>query len=783
MQKLIFLSMFLLTTILMVNVDAANPENFGRFTISGYIKDAENGEILVGATVFVKELKGGTAANQYGFYSVSLQPGEYTLVFSFVGYNSIEKKVSLSANQSINIEMAAASKNLEEVVVKGERADANVTKAEMGTVKLDIKTINKIPALMGEVDVVKVVQMLPGVQPTAEGTSGFSVRGGNNDQNLILLDEATVYNASHLMGFFSVFNNDAIRDVKLYKGDIPSNYGGRLASVLDVKMKDGNSKKFSGQGGVGLISSRLTLEGPIAKDKASFLVAGRRTYADLFFRMSSDSGLRKSQMYFYDLNGKMNWEINQNNKIFLSAYGGRDKFGQKGLADAGFGNVTGTLRWNHLFTERLFSNTSLIASQYSYDLSMNSGSSTYVWKSNMVDYSLKIDFNYFLTPQNELKFGLGTTYHQLDPCQAYIEGERSTLGLVFPKNYSLEHFAYITNQQQIGDNLTLKYGVRLSMFQNMGATTTYSYDQNYQIKDTFKYSRNEIYHTFPVECEPRLGVTYVLNSQSSVKASYTRTVQYMQQASTSNGGMPLDVWFSASANVKPQKADQFSVGYFRNFFDNQLETSVETFYKDMKDVVDFEDHAELLMNPYMEGEIRTGKAKAYGVEVLIRKNEGRLNGWVSYTYSRVKRTISAINDGKEYSSPYDKPHNVNIILSYDFNKRVSVSANWIYSTGTPITFPTGSVYYNNTYNKIYSTRNGYRMRDYHRLDLSMTLKNKNQENSKWKGEWVFSVYNAYGRHNDWMLNFQEETNPKKIMVERTYLPFVFFPAVTYNFHF
>ncbi len=780
------LQTFLFTTLILFSLSEILPASdlpIVKYTISGYVKDVSNGEALIGSTVLVKEEGKGTATNIYGFYSISLAPGTYTLVYSFIGYNPQEQIVKLTANQIINIELNLESKVLQEVVVRGEKLNSNVVKPEMSVSKLEMKSIRRIPALMGEVDVIKAIQMLPGVQTTSEGSSGFSVRGGGIDQNLILLDEATVYNASHLMGFFSVFNNDAIRDVKLYKGDIPANYGGRLSSVLDVRMKEGNNKKFSATGGIGLISSRLTLEGPIGSKKTSFLISGRRTYADLFFPLLTDTSAKKGIMYFYDLNLKINHQINDNNRLYLSAYLGRDKFGQKGSADAGFGNKTFTLRWNHLFSSRLFSNTTAIFSKYDYSLKMDQSSSKYIWESSLLDYTLKLDFNYFLTPENEIKFGVSSTYHDINPCNAWMENNGSTITIPYPKNYELEHVAYISNQQKIGDNITLKYGIRYSMFQNIGKTTSYKFDQNYKVIDTIDYPSGKLFHTYHA-FDPRLGIVYTVNDKSSVKASYSHTTQFMQLASNSNGGMPLDVWFPSSPNIKPQKADQYAIGYFRNFFDNNIETSVEVYYKNMNNVIDFKDHALLLMNPRMEGEIRTGKANAYGIEFSVKKNEGKLTGWVSYTLSKVKRQIPEINDGKAYPAPYDKPNNINIILNYEFTKRLIVSANWIYATGTPMTAPVGTFEYGNTVNKIYSSRNGYRMSDYHRLDLSVSLKGVERPNRFWQGEWVFSIYNAYGRHNDWIINFvQDKNNPKILNAQRMYLPFVFFPGITYNFKF
>lgn len=773
-----FISLFYLPAI-----KAEDENSPGKYTISGYIKDTENGESLIGATVFVRELKVGAAANVYGFYSLSLPAGNYTIEYSFIGYTKQVKEIDLKSNTTINAELLLESQQMEEVTVLATRPDNNVKQTEMSTARLDIKTIRQIPALMGEVDIIKAIQMLPGVQSTSEGSSGFSVRGGGMDQNLIMLDEATVYNASHLMGFFSVFNNDAIRDVKLYKGDIPANFGGRLSSVMDIRMKEGNNKKFEVNGGVGLISSRLTLEGPIFKGKTSFLISGRRTYADLFFPLFSDTSLQKSKMYFYDLNLKINHEINKNNRLFLSAYTGRDIFGQKGSGDIGFGNQTATLRWNHLFSDKLFSNFTLVMANYNYSLAMEQSASDYHWKSKMLDYTAKVDFTYYLNPNNEVKLGFSSTYHDLEPCNAWMASEDSIYKVPYPKNYSLEHGAYISNQHKISDKLTVKYGIRYSLFQNIGTATIYQFGSDYKVTDTSFYKKGHVFNSFD-GWEPRVGLNYALNNTSSVKASYSRTVQYMQLASNSTGGMPLDVWFPSSPNVKPQKADQYALGYFRNFDDNKIETSIEVYYKDMKDVVDFRDHAQLLMNPRMEGEIRSGTSTAYGLEFLIRKNSGKFNGWISYTLSKVTRKIAEINDGKVYPASFDKPHNINVIANYEISKRMTLSANWIYASGTPITAPVGTWVYENTINKIYSSRNGYRMRDYHRLDLSLIIKGKERPNRAWNGEWVFSIYNAYGRHNDWMLNFVEDNkNPGKLITERWYLPFIYFPGITYNFNF
>jgi hypothetical protein len=775
MLLVIALSLFILP----VNATVELPN---RVTLSGFVKDAQTGEELIGAVVYVKELKTGTSTNSYGFYSISLQTGgSYTIEYSYLGYQTQSRTVKLSEGTSLNVELAIDSKEIDEVIVNSNRKNENIKKVEMSTQKLEMKTIKQVPALMGEVDVVKVIQLLPGVTSTGEGTSSFSVRGGSADQNLILLDEATVYNASHLMGFFSVFNNDAVKDVKLYKGDLPVYAGGRLSSLLEVHMKDGNSKKFTGTAGIGTISSRLTIEGPIYQDKTTFLLSGRRTYADAYLPLSGKEEIKDNTLYFYDLNVKLTHRFNDNNRLYISGYLGKDKF-ENSFAGMGFGNSTLTTRWNHLFSKRLFSNLSFIYSNYNYNMKMSSGGDSDLdWKYNMQDLGVKYDFTFFLTPDNTVRFGYQGTHHTLNPGEVTsVTGAFDKY--VLPSTYSLENAWYLSNEQNIGEKLSLKYGVRLTMFQNVGAATVYNYDENYKYIDSTCYSSGDYYNTF-FRLSPRLGINYKINEVSSVKASYSRTDQFMQMASNSTAGTPLDLWFTASKNVKPQLADQYAIGYFRNFFDNQLETSVEFFYKDMKNTIDFRDHASLVLNKKLEGDLRFGKSQSYGAEVLLQKNTGKLTGWVSYTYSHTTRTIKDLNNGKSYLAPFDKPHNVSIVLSYEFNYRVSAGATWVYSTGQPMTVPVKRFEYGNTINPAYTARNEYRMPDYHRLDLSLTLKPKKREGRKFDGEWNFSIYNAYARHNAWVINFEQDaTNPNVTKAMKTYL-FTFLPSVSYNVKF
>jgi hypothetical protein len=758
-------------------------------TISGHIHDQKTGEDLIGATVYVKEIKTGTTSNIYGFYSISLPAGQYTLVYSYVGYTTIEKTFDLKENITYDVDLALANQELEEVVVTGTAINANVTSPEMSSITMDTKTIKQIPALMGEVDIIKAIQLLPGVQSISEGSSGFSVRGGSLDQNLIQLDEATVYNASHLMGFFSVFNNDAIKDVKLYKGDIPASSGGRLSSLLDVRMKDGNTKRFSGTGGIGTISSRLTLEGPIVKDKASFIVSGRRTYADLFLKMSSDPDVRNNTLYFYDFNAKVNYEINDNNRVFVSAYYGKDVFKNPDFKMM-WGNSTLTARWNHLFSKKLFSNFTILYSKFDYELGVPEGSSSsFEWIANLKDYGGKADFTYYLNTNNTVRFGISSTFHNFIPGTARGLGSEAFLTEYEVQNTNaLESAAYVSNEQKIGARLIAKYGLRFSHFVNVGASTSYNYDDHYNLVDSTVYDKGEFFSPY-YGFEPRVGLTYLLNEFSSVKGSYSRTRQYIHLAQNSTAGTPLDIWFPSSPNVNPQIADQYALGYFRNFRKNTIETSLEGYYKKFQNAVDFKDHAELLLNKLYEGELRFGEGQAYGLEAYLRYEIKKFSGWISYTYSRTERNTNTlyvedgINKNQTYLASWDKPHNLAIVLNYNLSKRLIMGATWVYNTGSAVTFPVGRIEVGNKYIPIFSERNGYRLPDYHRLDVSVTLLGKEKPGKKWNWDLNFSAYNAYARKNPWVINFKSEPdNPNETYAEMIYL-FSIVPSVTFNFRF
>ncbi len=752
------------------------------FTISGYVRDKNSGELLPGATLYVKELKTGTVSNSYGFYSLTIPGGNYHLTYSFVGYQSQTVSISLFQDMLINRELSAVSSRLREVEIKSASARENIRLPQMSVTKMNMKNIAEIPSFMGEVDLVKALQLLPGVKFVAEGSSGMSVRGGGPDQNLILLDEATVYNAGHLMGFFSVFNPDAVQSVKLYKGDMPAAYGGRLSSLVQVRMKEGNNKAFHGQGGIGLVSSRLMFEGPIIKNKASFMVSGRRTYADLFLKLSHDEKLRQNRLYFYDLNTKLNFSLNGNNHFFLSGYFGKDVF-KNNFFGMDWGNATGTFRWNHIFNEKLFSNISVIVSRFNYNLGLAADNPrAFLWQSALTDFTLKDNFDWFINPKNKLNFGFSVIYHDFFPGKITGIGKEAVIDeYCLPDNYSLESALYLSNEQKIG-KFTLKYGLRVSFFNNLGPATIYHYDADFNVTDSTVYVTKKAFNTY-VGIEPRVGIVFRVNKSSSVKASYARNYQYVQQAQNSTAGNPMDIWFPANPNIKPQVGDQVAAGYYQDFKQGAYSFSGELYYKWIHNAIDFKDHANLILNKYLDGQLRTGRGYDYGIELMLKKTSGKLTGWMSYTYSRSFRVIPEINNGEPYPTSYDRPNDFSLTLSYRINPGIRLSMSWVYLTGQPVTFPVSRFLYSHTIVPVYSGRNSYRMADYHRLDLAMIWDLPNKKSKKWHNQLNFSVYNAYNRKNPWVINFQNDPNaPNTTHAEMTYL-FGIVPTVTYNFRF
>ena len=756
--------------------------------VSGSVCDEGSGESLVGVSVYVEKIKVGTTTDERGRYDLDLPTGEHVLRVSYVGYSTLYKKVSIGSKpQTLNLKLKPESEMLSEVEVTGQKKDRNVSEMAMSVQTLDMITIKKIPALMGEVDVIKSIQLLPGVQSASEGSSGFSVRGGATDHNLILLDDAPIYNASHFLGFFSVFNNDVVKEATLYKGDIPANFGGRLSSVLDVTVKDEMPQRFGLQGGVGLVTSHLMLETPAFDNRTSVMAAGRTTYAGLVLPFLGEN-LNKSSIYFYDLNAKITHAVDKKNRLFVSLYHGHDEFNMQQMIGLGYGNSSATLRWGHIFSDRFTSNLSLIGSRYRYSIDLDYSPYDFSVKAGTDALNLSYDFAMHWNDEHVSKFGLTTGI------QSYLQGEIDDRGGALSQylqvdqsesvaRKGLEHALYFTHDYLPTPRLTFRSGIRLSCFQNIGAEDLYVFDPTiYVATDTLHYGPGEVFNTV-INPEPRVAAMYRINEQSSVKASYSRTVQYAQVASSATGGLPFDVWFPTSPNVKPQKCDQFALGYFRNFNDDAIETSVEVYYKDMKNVIDFKDNAITYGYLLIDGELRVGKGRSYGAEFLVRKNIGKFTGWVSYTYSHSYRTIKGISKGKEYRSPFDRPHNIVIVANYDLSKRISLAANWIYNTGQPVTFPYGQYTINGMTYAVYNgKRNESRYPDYHRLDLSFTCKlGELQKERRWQHELNVSVYNAYARHNTWAITFEQGENGS-IETKNMYL-FSAVPSITYNFKF
>lgn len=763
-----------------------------KFTIGGYIKDAKNGESLTGATVFKQGSSLGAAANEYGFFSLTLPQGPHIIGVSLIGYKTFTFSIDLDRNITKNFELAEEGKDLDEVEITSEAQDHNIKSVEMSTAKLDIKQINKIPALLGEVDVIRAIQLLPGVTTVGEGASGFNVRGGNIDQNLILLDEAPVYNSSHLFGFFSVFNPDAVKDVKLIKGGIPAQYGGRVSSILDVRMKEGNSKKLAVTGGIGTIFSRLSIEAPLLKNKASFIIAGRRSYIDALVKpfLKSSSALKKADFYFYDLTAKFNWRINDKNTIFASGYLGRDVFGAS-IFKFNWGNATATLRWNHIFNKKLFMNATAFYSNYSYFLEFStSNGQGFKWNSGIVNFSGKTDFIYYLNTRNTIRFGAQALAYDFMPYDATGTFENGTSKFTADKRYGVEYSTYIGNEQKLTQRLTMEYGLRVSLYNYVGKGVAYYFrdttaNTSLPLAETKTFTPGQLIKAY-VNPEPRFSMNYTLNKTSSLKASYNRMAQYIQLISNTAASTPLDVYTIASNNLKPLVADQGSLGYFRNFKDNMFETSVEVYYKYMKNQLDYIDNADLFINPTVENQLLQGIGRAYGAEFYVKKSKGKFQGWISYTLSKTQRLVPGISNDKWFYSRYDRTHVINMSVNYDVTKRWNVSANFVYLTGVPGTFPNSKVQIqslNIPYNTD-GTRNNYRITPYNRLDLGATYQFKKNETRKYKQNIVISVYNVYNRRNAFSIYFRtKDGQPLQTEAVRYSIIGTFVPAITYNFNF
>lgn len=753
-----------------------------KFTISGTIKDNKTGEVLIGASVKTDSLSAGSVSNAYGFYSVTVAKGMNKVTVSYQGYKLFTTQLNVQANTIYDIALIPESISLNEVVVTSKKKNDNITKPQMGAEKLNMTEINQLPVLLGEKDVLKSIQLLPGIKSAGEGNSGFFVRGGGSDQNLILLDEAPVYNPSHLLGFFSTFNSDAIKDVTVFKGTMPAQYGGRLSSVEDIKMKDGNNKDYDVSGGVGTIASRVNVEGPIVKDKSSFIVSARRTYADMFLKLSHDTTIRSNKLYFYDLNAKANYILGKKDKLFLSGYFGRDVLGFGETFNTDWGNGTATLRWNHIINSRLFSNTSLIYSNFQYNITIKSGQDNLFINSHIEDVNFKQDFDLFINNNNKVKFGANVVHHSVSP------GKITSDNPGFKSNYSQnknswESAAYVSHEVAANDRLNFIYGLRVSNLLVVGPGNFYQYDSSGNTLDTIKYNSGQTVASY-WKLEPRASASYVINKEQSVKASYTRNVQNLHLISNTTSGSPTDLWLPSSNNIKPEIADQFSLGYFRNSKNSQLEFSAEVYYKWMQNQIDYKSGAQLRANDNVESQLLFGGVgRAYGVELLVRKKVGRLTGWIGYTLSRTEKKFAEINSGNYFPARQDRTHDVSVVGIYKLNDHWSFSATWVYYTGSAVTFPSGKYHVNNQTVFLYTERNGYRMPAYHRLDLSATIDSRKNKNRKYQSSWTFGLYNAYGRENAYTIDFKDDpNNPSKTIAEQTTL-FKFVPSVSWNFKF
>ena len=752
-----------------------------KHTISGSVKAKATGESIIRATVIVSGKNIGVTTNDYGFYSLTLPEGKYTIVVSSVGRQSKSTDVDLKENIQLETQLEEQGQ-LQNVIVTAQSSRGRTIRGtQMGVEHISTAEIKSVPVLFGERDVLKTLQLLPGVKSVAEGNSGLSVRGGGTDQNLILLDEAPVYNASHLLGFFSTFNSDAIKDVTLYKGDMPAQYGGRLSSVVDVRMNEGNNQDFHITGGVGLISAKINVEGPIEKDKSSFLFTARRTYADMFLKLSSDSTKNKNSLYFYDLNAKLNFTLSDRDKLYVSGYFGRDELSSADIFGINWGNATATVRWNHSFGPRLFSNTSLIYSDYNYKLKINNNGTDYLVRSELRDFNLKEELQLFLNPRNTLRFGFNSIHHSMTPGVLDSQGGNSGVNdTAFQRRYGLENAVYISNDWKASERVNVTYGGRLEAFSAVGKGDFVNVGSAAQVIDTVHNGSGQILKTY-VNPEFRLGVSYQLDPNTSVKASYAGNTQNMHLLSSGSAGLPTDKWVLSNNMIRPERSHQVSVGYYKNLRDDTYELTVEAYYKALQNQIDYRDGANVLSNGTIETELLYGKGRAYGVEWLLRKKQGRLTGWIGYTLSKSEKKIDGINNDQWYNAYQDRTHDISIVGMYKLNRRWLLSGSWVYNTGNAVSYPSGKYKSDGRTIYYYSERNGYRMPAYHRLDLSATVQLK--ETKKFSSELAFGIYNAYARNNAFIITFRDnKTDPNKTEAVQTTL-FSAVPFISYNFKF
>jgi hypothetical protein len=760
---------------------AANPAaSQGKRTLSGTIKYASTGETIIAATLRVAGTNYATSSNEYGFYSITLPVGTHSITVNAVGTKSYKTTIDLNKNTILNIALQDDLNELETVTITANNDRRRVDNPQMGMERLSISETKNVPVLLGERDLIKTLQLLPGVKTSGEGSGGFFVRGGSADQNMILLDEAPVYNASHLLGFFSTFNSDAIKNVTLYKSGMPAQYGGGLSSVLDVKMNDGNNQKFGVSGGVGLIAARINVEGPIQKEKSSFLISARRTYADLFLKLSSDSNVKNSELYFYDVNLKANYILGNKDRLFISGYFGKDVLGADNVAGINWGNATATLRWNHVFSSKLFSNTSAIFSNYNYKIKSIDDESSLSLFSQIRDWNFKQDMQWYANDKNTLSFGLNSIYHTIKPGEVQATGNSGLISQELQNRYSLENAVYASNTWKASNTLSFTYGLRVSAFSILGKGDYYTFDPEGNVTGTTSYESGEIVKTH-VNLEPRIAAAIQLNSSTSIKASYVRNAQNLHLISNSNSSSPTDRWVASTNVIKPELSDQVSLGYYKNLGNDNYELTVETYYKTLQNQIDYRNGANIYTNQPIETQLLYGKGRAYGAEFLLKKKNGKLTGWIAYTISKTERKIDGINSNNWYNARQDRTHDISLVTMYQLSKKWSLSANWVFSTGNAVTFPNGKYKLLGHSYFYFSDRNADRMPSYHRLDLGATRLLK--QTKKYSSELSFSLYNAYGRENAYRITFRDkETDPNRTEAVRTTL-FRFVPSISYNFKF
>ncbi len=752
-----------------------------RYTFNGKVCSEDNKEFLTGVSVSISELPHeGSFSGKDGKFSLSLPQGEYSFTFKLLGYNPKQIDIKLDKDIFQKIELNREIVALNEIEISAERTDGNVKNVQSGVEKLKIETINKIPVLLGEKDILKTIQLLPGVQTAGEGNIGFYVRGGSNDQNLILLDNAVVYNPSHLFGFFSTFNSDVVDNMTIYKGSMPAQYGGRLSSTLDVSMRDGDLKDYHMTGGIGLISSRLTFEGPIQKERSSFIVSARRTYADALAHAIGVEQIKDSKLYFYDLNAKLSYVLSNKDKLTFTAYYGKDKLGLNQVAMMDWGNTIASLKWNHIFDSKKASATTLSYTDYTYNVSVDLTTGLNV-ASHIRDFNLNQEFSLYPNDKNAIKLGFNSIYHQVVPGELSSKDPSKLNVSPYTHRYSWENTLYASNSMKVSDKLELSYGLRLSSFSVMGGGDYYNFDKDDQsITDTIPTKNGQFFKTY-WNIEPRLSVAYQLTDVSSLKAAYSRTAQHLHLLTTSNLSSPIDRWISNTNYIKPEIANQISVGYFRNFADDMFEFSAEVYYKDLKNQIDYKDGADVAAREIIETELLFGKGRAYGLELFLKKKFGRFNGWLGYTLSRTERKIDKINDGKWYVANQDRTHDISAVGIYELSKKWTLSATWVFATGNPTTFPSQKYIVDGHAIYYYEGRNNSRAPSYHRLDLGAVCLLK--QTKRFSSELSFGLYNTYARKNPYMFGFrQNETERARSESYMIYL-FSVVPSISWNFKF